>query len=111
MKEVVLGNLVRALSPRRVHNVALAMGSYLASLASRRPVVWAEPAILMVEPTNRCNLRCPQCHTGSGRISRAYARLSTHHFRAIIDDLADSLVYLLLFNQGEPYLHPEFLDL
>ncbi|MCR4439387.1 MAG: radical SAM protein [bacterium] len=111
MKEVVPRNLLRALSPWRVYNVALATGSYVASLAGRRPLVWAEPAILMVEPTNRCNLRCPQCHTGSGRINRPYARLSPQQFRAIIDELGESLVYLLLFNQGEPYLHPEFLDL
>jgi radical SAM protein with 4Fe4S-binding SPASM domain len=32
-------------------------------------------------------------------------------FRQAIDQLADTLAYLLLYFQGEPYLHPGFLDL
>lgn len=110
MKEVVAHRLARSLSPRRARNVALAAGSYVASVVSRRVHLWSVPAVLMVEPTNRCNLRCPQCHTGSGRIGRPYARLPLAHFRTLIDELGDRLVYLLLFNQGEPFLHPQLPD-
>ncbi|MDZ7391295.1 MAG: radical SAM protein [candidate division KSB1 bacterium] len=109
MKEVALDRLVRALTWRRMHNLALAVSSYATSVATGRPHVWGLPAILMVEPTNRCNLRCPECHTGSGQINRPPARLPLDLFRRLMDEVGEQLVYLLLFNQGEPYLHPDFL--
>jgi len=37
-------------------------------------------------------------------------RLPFERFRTLIDELGERLVYLLLFNQGEPFLHPEFPD-
>ncbi len=32
-------------------------------------------------------------------------------FRSVIDQLAPSLSYLTFYFQGEPYLHPQFLDM
>ncbi|AHM61585.1 Radical SAM domain protein [Flammeovirgaceae bacterium 311] len=32
-------------------------------------------------------------------------------YQNVIDELQDTLLYLLLYFQGEPYLHPQFLDL
>ncbi len=109
MKEVALDRLCHALTWLRWRNAVLAACSYVASVATRHPHIWALPAVLMVEPTNRCNLRCPECHTGSGKIGRPPARLPLHLFRNLIDQVGDRLAYLLLFNQGEPYLHPQFL--
>jgi radical SAM protein with 4Fe4S-binding SPASM domain len=37
--------------------------------------------------------------------------LSSNLFRTTIDELHRSLLYLILYFQGEPYLHPQFLEL
>ena len=110
MKEVYIQQLLRALTPKKFINAATAGISYSASRLTGRPIVWNKPAILTVEPTNRCNLQCPQCYTGSGKINRQFANLPLATYKKIIDELKDSLIYVILFNQGEPYLHPDFLD-
>ncbi len=110
MKEVDAQQLTRALTPRKAGNIARAAISYAASRLSRTPKVWNSPVILTVEPSNRCNLRCPQCATGAGKIKRPFENFQLSLFKKVIDELKDELLYLLLFNQGEPYLHPEFID-
>jgi radical SAM protein with 4Fe4S-binding SPASM domain len=37
--------------------------------------------------------------------------LSEEIFRKVIDELSPTLIYLILYFQGEPYLHPSFLNL
>lgn len=37
--------------------------------------------------------------------------LSSDLYKTVIDQLSPSLLYLILYFQGEPYLHPEFFDL
>ena len=37
--------------------------------------------------------------------------LSKELYENVIEELAATLVYLTLYFQGEPYLHPDFYDL
>jgi len=110
MKEVAPLLLLKTINEKRLRNALLSLGAYAASWMSGRPHVWGYPLILTVEPTNRCNLRCPQCLTGAGKIKRGFHNLSFDDFKHIIDELGDYLFYLILFNQGEPFLHPQLID-
>lgn len=110
MKEVDIKLLSRTITPKRAANLASALSSYLLSWLFKKPLLFNKPAILTVEPTNYCNLHCPQCHTGAGKINRPLQHLPLAEFKRIIDELGDSLIYLILFNQGEPYLHPQLID-
>jgi radical SAM protein with 4Fe4S-binding SPASM domain len=65
------------------------------------------PVIAQVEPANICNLRCPLCFTSSMTHARPAALLKFETFRALIDDLGDYLLLLVLWNWGEPFLNPE----
>lgn len=69
------------------------------------------PLALAFEPTTSCNLRCPECPSGLRSFSRPTGMLQGELFRKTIDELADFSFYLTFYFQGEPYLHPEFLDL
>jgi len=51
------------------------------------------PFVLVVEPTNRCNLRCPYCFTGAGGLGRRSSVMSPDLFRKLMDELGG---YLLL---------------
>ena len=71
------------------------------------------PLILMVEPTNRCNFRCPLCDRGVGKLKRAEGDLSLERFCQLIDMTGGRLKMLLLWNQGEPLLNrhiTEFIE-
>lgn len=69
------------------------------------------PHILMIEPTNECNLRCPLCPTGAGTLKRPKGQMSFELYQRILADLDGSLCRVMLYNYGEPFLHPRILDM
>ena len=110
MKGISTIQILKTVTAKRLLNATKALSSFLLSEVIRKPVVWGLPFILTIEPTNLCNLRCPQCHTGSGRMNRRPGRMSLDDFKRIIDELGDYLFYLLLYFQGEPYLNEHLFD-
>ena len=72
------------------------------------------PAILVVEPTNNCQLRCTKCRTLDNNIfdyafqSRPGAipigRIEFSAFQKVVDDLHENLMITVLYMQGEPFL-------
>ena len=85
--------------------------SYLLSRVTGHPTVWGNPIVVMIEPTNRCNLKCPLCHVGSGKLKRRPRNLSLDEFETILIKLPSTVRVLQLWNQGEPFMNPEFLDM
>ncbi|MDZ7722809.1 MAG: radical SAM/SPASM domain-containing protein [candidate division KSB1 bacterium] len=58
-----------------------------------------------------CNLRCPLCVSGSGRIRRPRGMMSLENYKTFIKAVADRVVYITLYHQGEPYLHPKINEM
>nr|MDK2851216.1 hypothetical protein [Candidatus Cloacimonadota bacterium] len=88
-----------------------AIGSYLdyyQSLSCKKAIVRHLPPALMIEPTNICNLKCPLCPSGNGTLKRSRGMMSFSVFKNIVDQIANQIGMLILWNQGEPYLNPEF---
>ncbi|MDI1355456.1 MAG: radical SAM/SPASM domain-containing protein [bacterium] len=77
----------------------------------RRPFQFGLPVFVSVEPTTSCNLRCPQCPSGLREFTRPTGMLSSGLFEKIILQLKHELHSLTFYFQGEPYLHPEFLNM
>lgn len=69
------------------------------------------PHILHVGVTTRCNLRCAACPTGNNSLGRAGEDLDFETFRRAVDSLRDSLMLMLLWDWGEPFLHPRLADM
>lgn len=69
------------------------------------------PVSISFEPTTSCNLRCPECPSGLRAFTRPTGLLEQPLFENVIDQLADTLSYLTFYFQGEPYLHPQFLNM
>jgi len=82
--------------------------NYGLSLALRKPLVHFYPPILMLEPTNICNLHCPLCLTGNGKLLRPKGMMSLPLFQKICREVQDKIGMLILWNQGEPFLNPDF---
>ena len=82
--------------------------------AGLRSVLPDLPSTLMVEPTNRCNLKCPACPTGRGTLNRPGRAMSFDEFRAILDQALAPPIYLqnvTLFNYGEPFMCRDLLPM
>lgn len=67
--------------------------------------------VLQLEPTSRCDLRCPGCPVSNFRVDRSYrgdrtATLPLATMLRVVDQLPD-LEKLLFYDFGEPFLHPE----
>ncbi len=73
--------------------------------------MWGYPTTVSIEPTTSCNLRCPECPSGLRSFSRPTGMLDPEQYKTMIALLGDHLTYLHLYFQGEPYLHPQFLEL
>ncbi|MFC1528303.1 radical SAM/SPASM domain-containing protein [Candidatus Latescibacterota bacterium] len=69
------------------------------------------PDSLNIEPTNACNLKCPACKTGSGRLQRPNVMMSFDNYRKIIDDVRGYVNYIGLFFMGEPFLNKDILKM
>lgn len=94
-----------------MQNALRILGSYAWSKITKKAVISGLPMAVAFEPTTSCNLRCPECPSGLRSFSRPTGMLSDELFRKTIDELADSLLYLTFYFQGEPYLHPQFLEM
>lgn len=100
-----------AFSWKKLWNFSKVMASMGISWAMRRPVVWGQPFMLMVEPTNFCNLKCPLCPSGNGQMTRARGKMDIEDYRRLIDQVGDHLLLLMLWNQGEPFINPCFTEM
>ena len=91
-------------------NALLSGSSYLISFLSRRPVISGMPAAVSFELTNNCNLKCPECTSGSGLMKRARGFMDTGLFEKAVTELRPYLYYMSLYFQGEPMMHPDFFS-
>lgn len=101
----------KTLSVPKLRNAAKVLGSYFYSRFTKKARISGLPLSLSFEPTTHCNLRCPECPSGLRSFTRPTGMLQQEVYQQVIDELQDTLLYLLLYFQGEPYLHPQFLDM
>jgi radical SAM protein with 4Fe4S-binding SPASM domain len=95
---------------RRLFNLIRIYSSMYLSRILKRQIVWGYPPVLMVEPTNICNLKCPMCPSGNGEMKRSTGQLDLPSFRKVMDDIGDYLMQVQLWNQGEPFINKNFLE-
>lgn len=75
------------------------------SIIIRKPIVWGMPVSYSIEPTNHCNLQCPECPSGLGSLTRPLGLLKFEEFKNWIDQIKSSGFYVQLFFQGEPFIN------
>jgi radical SAM protein with 4Fe4S-binding SPASM domain len=88
-------------TPRKLAN--LARVEY--ERKTRQIEMKGHPYLLIIDPCNYCNLRCPLCPTGVGNLGRQQAMLSLDHFKQYFDPLADYLFEAYMHNWGESLLN------
>ncbi len=101
----------KVISAKKIYNVYQIWQSYHTSNKKGVPLIKGLPISLAIEPTTSCNLRCPECPSGLRSFTRPTGMLPEDIFKKTIDELAPTLAYLTFYFQGEPFLHPKFLEL
>jgi radical SAM protein with 4Fe4S-binding SPASM domain len=69
------------------------------------------PYALSIEPTTACNLGCPECPSGLKQFTRPTGKLDLELHKEMLKQLRKSTFYINYYFQGEPFLHPQFLEL
>ena len=93
-------------SPKRLINWTAAELS--AILRTRK--AWAYPTHLQIEPTNRCNLKCPLCNvvTDAGR---SRGEMGLDRFKSILDEIGEYLLFIQLWGFGEPFMSQDIFSM
>lgn len=104
-------NLLSKLTGRKLLNYLILKFCFVYSKISGRIYHKGFPVSIAIEPTTSCNLRCPECPSGLRSFTRPTGLLQTDLFERVVNELHHNLVYLTLYFQGEPYLHPDFHNL
>lgn len=112
IKQKISGmNFLKFLTYKRLINLLKIISSYYISKIIKSPVVWGYPLTLSIEPTNLCNLKCPECPSGTGINTRPLGMMRFNEFKKLIDQVKDYTFYLQLFFQGEPFINKELIEM
>ena len=103
--------LRKSLTWKRTWNAVKAYTGYYLSLLIKKPIVWGFPPVVMIEPTNICNLKCPLCPSGNGTLLRAKGNMTLATFKQVIDQVHEYSFMAVLWNQGEPFLNDDILEM
>lgn len=70
-----------------------------------------KPLFISIEPVNICNLRCPECPVGMRTRQIEAVDLNFETAKKLLDELAPTLMHVILYFQGEPLISNNFVDL
>lgn len=109
-----LADVLHFVSKLTLHKLWNAWRVYLSFFISKwlqKPLVWGRPFTISIEPTTTCNLGCPECPSGLKNFTRPTGNLGLSLHKKLVDEVHRHLMYMYFYFQGEPYLHPQFLEM
>lgn len=80
-------------------------------LKLRKIELSGRPYILIIDPINICDLRCPLCPTGLRQLGRPQKTMSFDTYKIILDKLGKYAYEVSLHNWGEPFLNPDIFKM
>jgi radical SAM protein with 4Fe4S-binding SPASM domain len=101
---------LRYITLKKIINLLLLELGFLLSRVSGRLILWGKPVSLTVEPTNSCNLLCPECER-TKQTNYSPGELEIPVYNKILSESYTYLFSLVLHFQGEPFLHPRILEM
>ncbi len=104
-------NFIGKLNFKKSLNAFGVLLSFYLSKWSKRPIQYGVPFNVSIEPTTTCNLGCPECPSGLKSFTRPTGNLDYTFYQKTLEEIGDKLIYLYFYFQGEPYMHPKFLEL
>ncbi len=93
---------------RKTANAIWSYCGYILSAVTHKPHCFGMPFLFSVETASYCNLRCPQCPSGTLALTRRRGTMPMDLYKTIIDEISDYALYTTLYLQGEPFLNKDF---
>jgi len=103
--------MLKYLTLTKIWNFFLLRFSYLLSKTFKSNIHHGQPFSISIEPTTACNLACPECPSGLKAFTRPEGNLKTNLNQKLIDELANKLISIYFYFQGEPFINPDLLEM
>lgn len=97
--------------PKRFWNGLKAYFSYFFSKQGKLLHWKHQPLFISIEPSNVCNLHCPECPVGIRTEKIKPVNINIEKSKKMIENIAPSLTHIIFYFQGEPFMNPRFLEL
>lgn len=104
-------SLLKKLTPGRIWNYIKILLSFWLSKRRKHPYIWAGPFSLSFETASVCNLKCPECLAGQGKVMRKRKLMEPDLAQKLLELHRKEAFYCNLYFQGEPFLHPEIYSI
>lgn len=98
-------------TPTKLLNVLKLMVSYGLSFFGVLTRWNVSPQFISIEPSNACNLKCPECPVGMRTSPVQVKNIEMKLVQKLLDELAPKLMYTTLYFQGEPLLNKNFTEI
>jgi len=95
----------------RFFNLMSIVLSYIYSVLFKKVKVAPMPFSINIEPTNKCQLSCPECPTGMNQIPVNKGEMNLNVFEKLISSIYKQVFYINLYFQGEPLLNKHIIDM
>lgn len=104
---IFVTQILQSLSFARVWNFMQLYFSYTYSIISKKIVHKGNPAFISIEPTNICNLQCPECPTGNKSSIVEKGQMQLELCKKILPQIKKHTLFANLYFQGEPFINKE----
>jgi len=104
-------SFLRSLSFYKLLNLFKIYSSYYLAIATKKTNHKGQPWSLSIETGTFCNLSCLECPSGQKQFTRPTGQMDIENFKTIIDKQKKSLIWLILYFQGEPFLNKDFFSM
>lgn len=81
------------------------------NITFKKIIIRGSPVFLMIEPSYICNFSCPMCPRQLIPTKRKKELLSFELFRKLIEETGDKLMFLALWNYGEPLFNHDLFNM
>lgn len=108
---VFIGQILRCLTLSRIYNYCKLCVTFSMSHLLKHHRFTAMPSFISIEPTNICNLQCPECPTGNKSSIIPKGKIAIDTCRNVIPQIQKSVVWANLYFQGEPFVSESVVDI
>ncbi len=102
---------LKKMTPKKIFNFFKVWISYWFSAITKKVWRWGMPFSASFEPSAICNLKCPECPVGNGKLKRKQGLSNFDTFKNFIDQASPYLMNLFLYFQGEPFINKEIFKM
>lgn len=108
---VFIVQIFKSLSFSRVWNYIRLAISFVFSAYFKIHRFRSLPAFISIEPTNICNLHCPECPTGNKSSIVPKGKMEFELCKKIIPQIKKHVIFTNLYFQGEPFVNDNMIDI